>query len=341
MAEQPASEQPASPLLTASTDGDEHGEAAEGSPQRTAAPGCWKCTAIAAVLVAVLAAAGAAAWSAAPATVRRGAGELLGPARHMLEPSGARAMTAPPQQPPARVPGGSGDQVEVQFYWLRNIARCVGVDGGLEAAKIGAGLVLTSCAEGPLGFAMPAPGDPFIRVAEKPNLCVDNPSNTSKLRLWNCSETDDAATNMQFFLQASSGNRTTGTVRALQNASMCVGGAVDRAGAPVEMHKCVAGAAGDLFMLNLVIEGSLLEAALEPSGRPKAEPSVIAEAEGAALSAWSQATDATQNAAGAAQRFAQDSLESVGRAGRGLPGASAMLWNTTRSRAKNWTGWWH
>merc|ERR1719188_2489026 len=119
------------------------------------------------------------------------------------------------------------------------MTRCVGVDGGLEAAESGASLVLLGCAEGPpLGFVLPAPGDPLIRVAEKPDLCVDNPSSTSKLRLWGCNETGDAATNMEFFLQASPGNRTTGSVRALHNSSMCVGGAVDRLGAPVEMHEC-------------------------------------------------------------------------------------------------------
>lgn len=227
-----------------------------------------------------------------------------------------RAMTAPAS--PLGGSGSGGAQVEVEFYWLRNINRCVGVDGGLEAAERGAGLVFVGCAEGPLGFVLTAPTDPLLRVAEKPDLCVDSPSNASQLRLWSCSETDDAATNMQFFLQASPGNRTTGSVRALHNSSMCMGGAVDRPGAPVEMHEC-ADTTGDLFMLNLVIER-----------KAEAGADVVAEAEGAAVAAWAQAAGATQSAAGAAQKIAQDSME-----------ASATLWNTTRRTAKNWMVWWH
>lgn len=345
--------QPADPLLTASADGDEHGEAVEGQeaaedpPPRPAASGCWKCTAGAAALVAVLAAAGAAAWFAAPATVRRGAGELmggadelLGPARQMLEPSKpSRAMTAPP---PHYVPSGSGSQVEVQFFWLHHITRCVGVDGEVEA---GAGLVLVGCEdptmEGPVGFTMPEPKDPFIRVAEKPDLCVHNPTNTSKLRLRRCNGTDNATTNMQFFLQASPGNRSSGSVRTLQNSSMCMGSAKDQLGAPVEVNECT-DTDNDVFMLNLVIEGSALGTALEPArSSPKAEATnvraeaeaVAMSAEAAAMSAWTQATNATQSAAQSAtnatqsaaqtaQKIAQDSLGLVG------------------GTAKNWTGWW-
>ncbi|CAK0857790.1 unnamed protein product [Prorocentrum cordatum] len=148
------------------------GEAAEAPAERPAAAGCGgKGAAVAVAVVAALAAAGLVAWSAAPASVRRGAveeaSEMLRPARHMLQPS--RAMEAPR---PRRAPSGSGSQVEVQFFWLGDLARCVGVDGGLEAAESGGSLVLTSCAEGPLGFLMPSEGDLLLRVAVAPSAWI-------------------------------------------------------------------------------------------------------------------------------------------------------------------------
>jgi hypothetical protein len=153
----------------------------------------------------------------------------------------------------------------VQMTWVANMSKCVGVKGGLEAAKKTVHLTLQECTGDALTFTVPTADDPLVRVAGRPELCVDNPGKTA-LQLWLC-EDDGAEANMNIFLRADSLNRTRGTVRPLKNSSRCMDAPRDEIGAPVQMWECM-NSTHELFMLNIT-SLETIEQKDQPVGEPQ------------------------------------------------------------------------
>lgn len=173
-------------------------------------------------------------------------------------------------RPPAsdRAPGGSpvglvvaqtngsiGAATHALIVWAENVNRCVGVQGGLEAASRTMHLELTDCDGDALVFTVPTPVDTLMRVRGKPDLCVDNPGMT-ELQLWDCGETAaDAHRNMEFYLLSAGENSTVGTIRTQKNSSRCMDVPRDELGAPVQMWECM-NSTHEAFMLQIVRDGA-------------------------------------------------------------------------------------
>jgi len=139
----------------------------------------------------------------------------------------------------------------VRINWVGNMERCIGVKGGVSAANKSSHLVLVDCIEESLLFTVPIPDDPFMHVAHKPELCVDNPGKTV-LQLWPCNDSK-AEANMKFFLKASAKNSTQGSIQPFKNTSRCMDSPRDEYGAPVQMWDCM-NSSHELFMLNITSE---------------------------------------------------------------------------------------
>jgi hypothetical protein len=175
--------------------------------------------------------------------------------------SGGKVSAAPSLQLASAEHQGS----YVKIIWVANMSKCVGLKGGLEAAQKTEHLTLQECTGDALTFTVPTADDPLVRVAGRPELCIDNPGKTA-LQLWLCDD-ENAEANMNLFLRAGAKNRTRGTIRPFKNSSRCMDAPRDEIGAPVQMWECM-NSTHELFMLNITSLESVAQTE-KPVGEPQ------------------------------------------------------------------------